>query len=184
MGILLIVLMSALAASPKAWRGLALAHSSPATAVQVLGQPEKDETTKLQRVRLLSPLATWLGEDHKSDDFRILTFEKLEDFKTVSLIFLKDELAAIYLVPNSTNRITGEDLKKTYADCEFDTIANPYPMNSFLIGLSHDGEARVAGTVKGLLRDKNLVGNVLAICLADTAVFPAQKSAKVKPSLE
>jgi hypothetical protein len=179
---LFIVLMPAVAASPNSWHGLTLRQSSPAVTVQILGQPQKDETT-LQRVRLLSPLATWLSEDHKRDDFRILTFEKLDDFKTVSLMFLKDELVAIYLVPNSKNRITGEDLKRNYSDCEFTTIANAYPMNSFLIGLSQDRKVIVTGTVKGLVRDEVLVGNVLAISIADTAVFSAQRG-KVNRSLE
>jgi hypothetical protein len=115
-----------IAAEPDRWKGLILNETTPQQAIQVLGTPKKDETgtiDKLVRAKMFgssgSGAFVWA---RRTDVVRMVLYENLEDFETVSLMFKDDTLAMIHLMPNKNNKIAAKDFEALYETAAFRTV--------------------------------------------------------------
>jgi hypothetical protein len=113
------------AAEPDRWKGLLLNESTAQQAILVLGAPQKDaagELEKLVKNKMFGSASVFFLKACKADVLRVLRYDTLEDFKTVSLVFKGEILVLIHLIPSSNNKIGATGLKGLYESATFRTI--------------------------------------------------------------
>lgn len=137
----------------------------------------------------------------KEDVVRILKYESLEDFKSVSLVFKDEKLALIQLVPDKQNKIAARDLKDLYQDTVFRTVferhdfwsqaygidqatgsvrPKNYPVIYYLAGVSQKLNSVIVASIEnqpGLgsllgAADATLPGKVFVLDLVSSTMLP------------
>lgn len=84
--------VAAAAQSPEQWRGLVLGQSTPADAIQVLGEPVKDGSCKL----FLRQIEKWFSADIRKS-LRCQVYKQVDGFDKASLFYHQDCLMVIEL---------------------------------------------------------------------------------------
>lgn len=162
------------AAKPNQWNGLSLNETTPEQAIKTLGAPQRDESGELwnlARSKAFNISSMFFLMSRKTDVVRVLKYEALESFKTVSLIFKGDKLVVIHLEPTKENKIPAGDIKGLYEECVFrplfqnnefwnqQYIVNQgtatlrpknYPVVYRLVGVSVKLDGIVVGTVENV----------------------------------
>src|SRR3954452_23357334 len=94
---LLLLTISISAQSPDRWRGLILDESTPADAIKILGEPQKDKDN--QQMRMFGGVSKWLTKRQKEKVFRSQEFKlaKGEGVEKAYLFYLDGKLVRIML---------------------------------------------------------------------------------------